>query len=122
MQWIKQPNIPVFIYRDVVTSDMLNTLGEMGINLADKEPLYPVVDFTDVKAMPRNLMNTVLQSTALMDFLAHKNTRMFVFISPDTTTRLMIDNVFRNLPVKIVDTQAEAKHILLEEIFPHDNE
>ncbi len=120
MQWIKEPIIFAFTFSGIVTEHMLNAMGKEGCDLAEAGQVYPIVDLSEVKKMPANLINTVFRSIALLDFIGHQNTRVFIFIQPDKQTRLMIDTVFRNKPYKVVDTLKEAERVLLEEIIPYD--
>jgi hypothetical protein len=105
VHWIDKPRILAFDFSENVTSEDINTFGRIGLDLVIGQPIYIVVDLTHVSAMPRNLVNTALRSSALITFANHRNARAFAFVQPNTATRFMVDTVLRSAQVKIVQSR-----------------
>ena len=116
IKWIKQPDIPGFIFSARVVDEDIDAWGNMGLEIAESGVTYPLIDFSAISAMPRNLINTALRSRALMAFIIHPNVRLFVFVAPNDQTRSMIEMVFRAVPYKVVLSQQAALDILDAEI------
>lgn len=116
MTWIEEPHIPGFVFSTRVTEEDINTLGVLGLQIAEKGVIYPLIDFSAAHIMPRNLMNTALRARALLAFIEHPNIKFFVFVAPDEQTRYMIDTLFRNLPHKIAPSRDHALKIIREDL------
>ena len=116
MTWLEQPYIPAFVFSTRVTEEDIDALGTLGLQIAENRHVYPIIDFSSVNIMPRNLINTTLRARSLLAFIKHDNVRLFVFVAPDEQTRYMIDTVFRNLPYKIAPTRDYALKLSQEEL------
>lgn len=105
---------------DISPAD-LDDLGRAGLARVAQGPVYVVVDTSQVTTMPRNLVNSALRSNALLNFANHPDARFFAFVKPGTALRMMIDQVFRNTPYKMLDDLDSAFALLEDEIIPNDH-
>ncbi|MEQ8674477.1 MAG: hypothetical protein RLP44_07550 [Aggregatilineales bacterium] len=121
IKWLKQPDTPAFIFSARVADEDIDAWGKTGLEIAESGVIYPVVDFSAVITMPRNLINTTLRSRALLAFITHPNVRLFVFIAPNEQTHSMIETVFRAVTFKIALNQSAALDFLEGETQGRDS-
>lgn len=106
--WINEPAVAEFIFSGDVTAHDLDEFGRLGIDLAGRGPLSALVDFSAAKSLPKNLVNTALRSSPLLEFASHPHARRFVFVDVNPAARFMVEMVFRNTAVKIAQTRETA--------------
>lgn len=110
--WIDEPTIIGFdLIGDISTSDIDN-IGQEGLTYLDDSPCYALINFSETRTLPKNLVNAVLRSNAFINFINHEHIHHFAFVNPSTTARIMIDTIFRDIGVSITTNYEQALDIL----------
>ncbi|GEM_PF-1841519 len=112
--WIEESSIIEFQCYQEITAEDINFIGEKGTEAAEQGAIYTLIDLTTVIALPRNLVNTTLRSTAFLAFANHPNARWLVFVKPNAAVRFMIEIALRNVSIKIVEERDIGVQFLRE--------
>lgn len=110
--WIEEFTIIGFDLTGDLTTDDIDTIGQNGLSLVEDRPCYILINLSETRSLPKNLVNAVLRSNAFINFINHENSGYFVFVNPHPAARIMIDTIFRDIGVSIATSYDQGVDIL----------
>jgi len=106
-RWVKEPHVLEFIYSDDLSSEELIKAIKQNPELYSS-PVSILITLAPNVQMPTQLINTMLSSNTIMDFIKHPNTRSFAIIGASKMLQLSAQTIFRGEKVLFTDNREQA--------------
>lgn len=109
--WLDEPHIWVNEHIGNISEEEMEAVVQEDLELVEKGPVYFLIDMTQLKKLPNNLM----RMGPVTKLLGHSNTRYFVNVNMTPFAKIATQ-IIRFKKVQAFDTRDEAVAFLREKI------